>query len=112
MRLKWLGVLGLASALLGGSPAAWADEPVFKLTIQNHRFDPEVLEVPAGVKVKLLVKNLDATPEEFESNELHREKVVPAGQEVPVFIGPLEPGTYPFFGDFNPKTAQGKIVAK
>ena len=29
-----------------------------------------------------------------------------------IFIGPLDPGTYPFFGDFNQSTAQGKIVAK
>ncbi|HTS91644.1 MAG TPA: cupredoxin domain-containing protein [Stellaceae bacterium] len=109
---NWLGILAIGAALLGGGSVARADDPVFNLTIQNHKFSPEVLEVPAGVKIKLLVKNLDATPEEFESNELHREKVVPAGQEVPIFIGPLEAGTYPFFGDFNPKTAQGKIVAK
>jgi len=24
----------------------------------------------------------------------------------------LKPGTYPFFGEFNPKTAQGQIVAE
>ena len=56
--------------------------------------------------------NEDSTAEEFESNELHREKVVPGGKEVTVFIGPLRAGAYQFFGDFNPKTARGRIIAK
>jgi hypothetical protein len=29
-----------------------------------------------------------------------------------IFIGPLEAGTYPYFGEFNEDTAQGKIIAK
>ena len=73
---------------------------------------PETLEVPAKKKVKLVVKNQDPTPEEFESYELNREKVIPGNAQAIIFIGPLEPGTYPFFGEFNPKTAQGKIIAK
>lgn len=112
MSLKSLAVTVALCGLLGSVLPAHADDPVFRLTIREHRFEPAELQVPAGTKVKLLIKNLDPTPEEFESNELHREKVVPPGKEVSVFIGPLDPGTYPFFGDFNPKTAQGKIVAK
>jgi len=112
MWLKYL-VAGIGfAALISGASVARADDPVFDLSIRDHRFEPAELQIPAGTKVKLLIKNLDPTPEEFESTELHREKVVPPGQEVTVFIGPLEPGTYPFFGDFNPKTAQGKIIAK
>jgi heme/copper-type cytochrome/quinol oxidase subunit 2 len=80
--------------------------------IKDHRFEPTEVVVPAGVKVRLLVHNADATPEEFESHTLHREKMVPAGAEVVVFVGPLDPGTYEFFGDFNPQTAQGRIIAK
>ena len=82
------------------------------LVIQNHRFEPAELEVPAGQKVELRVINEDSTAEEFESNELHREKVVPGAKEVTVFIGPLRAGAYQFFGDFNPKTARGRIIAK
>jgi cupredoxin-like protein len=103
-----LAILGFVAF----AASAWADDPEFTVVIKEHRFIPAELQVPAGVKVKLLIKNEDSTPEEFESRELHREKVVPAGQQVPVFIGPLDAGTYPFFGDFNPKTAQGKIIAK
>ena len=108
-----LGVALLAAGLaLPAAPPARADDPSIPITIKDHRFEPTEVLVPAGVKVRLIVKNLDATPEEFESHTLHREKVVAGGGQIVVFIGPLEPGTYDFFGDFNPATAQGRIVAK
>jgi Cupredoxin-like domain len=93
------------------APAA-AQEPAYTLTIKDHRFQPSELEVPAGQKIALTVKNEDKTPEEFESTDLRREKVVPGGGQVIVYIGPLKPGRYEFFGDFNPKTARGHIIAK
>jgi heme/copper-type cytochrome/quinol oxidase subunit 2 len=91
---------------------ALADDAAFKLTIRNHRFEPAELVVPAGQKIKLEIKNLDATPEEFESHELNREKVVPANATVVIFVGPLKPGRYPFFGDFNKDSAKGVLIAK
>jgi hypothetical protein len=101
----------LLAALLA-APIAYADDPEFQLTIRNHRFEPETLQVPANVKLKLRVQNLDPTPEEFESYELNREKVIPGKSTGTVYIGPLSPGTYPFFGDFHQKTAQGHIIAR
>lgn len=92
--------------------AAHAQDAKFTLTVQDHQFQPAELEVPAGQKIELHVVNKDSTAEEFESHELHREKVVPAGQEIVVFIGPLRAGTYEYFGDFHPKTARGHIIAK
>ena len=100
---------GLA-LLLSGAPAQ-ADEQ-FLLTFKNHRFEPERLEVPARVKFRLLVKNADSTADEFESHDLNREKLVPAGQTITIFLGPLEPGEYKFFGDFHKDTARGVLVAK
>ncbi len=93
-------------------PAVADETPAFEIVIKNHKFEPATLEVPAGKKVKLIVKNQDPTPEEFESYELNREKVIAGNAQAIIFIGPLEPGTYPFFGEFNQATAQGKIVAK
>jgi hypothetical protein len=113
MGFAWrLGVVaGVCVAGWAAAPVEAEDAPI-PLVIKDHRFDPEELQVPAGIKLKLVVKNLDSTPEEFESHTLHREKVVAGGGEITVFIGPLDPGTYDFFGDFNPATAQGRIVAK
>jgi len=94
------------------SVPALADGAPVELVIRNHRFEPAELRIPANVKVKVLVKNLDPTPEEFESYELKREKIIPGGASVPLFIGPLAPGSYPFFGEFNQATAQGRVVVE
>lgn len=92
---------------------ALAADPVeVPLTIKNHRFEPAEVRVPAEQKVKLIVHNQDSTPEEFESHELNREKVIPGGAKTTIFIGPLKPGKYPFFGEFNEKTAQGVVIAE
>jgi plastocyanin len=104
----------LIPALLLALPLAAfaAGEPEFNLVIENHKFNPARIEVPAGKKVKLLIENRDATPEEFESESLKIEKVIPGKSKGTVFAGPLKPGEYKFVGEFNEKTAQGVIVAK
>ena len=91
---------------------AFAADTEFLLVIRDHRFEPQELVVPAGKKFKLLVDNRDPTAEEFESHALNREKVVPGNSRVPVFLGPLAPGRYPFFGEFHEKTAQGTLVVR
>jgi len=100
-----------ALAIAAWSPRAEAAE-TYTLAIKDHRFEPAELEIPANVKVKLIVKNLDPTPEEFESYELNREKVIGGGREATIYVGPLAPGTYPFFGEFHMDTAQGRLIAK
>jgi hypothetical protein len=92
-------------ALAGGTP-------IIDLEIKDHLFYPAEIQVPAGVKIKLLIINNDPTPEEFESYELNREKVILGNSKTIIFIGPLEPGVYPFFGEFNMSTAQGKVIVK
>ena len=91
---------------------AQAAEPEFALVIKNHRFDPAEVRVPAGQRVKLIVHNQDSTAEEFESHSLNREKVIPAGSKASIFIGPLKPGRYTFFGEYNEATAKGAVVAE
>lgn len=86
-----------------------AEVPTFTIEIRDHLFYPSQLTIPANSKVKLIVINRDPTPEEFESYELNREKVIMGGAKAIIFIGPLIAGDYPFFGEFNPKTAQGMI---
>ena len=104
-------VVVAALAVLCTAPTARADDPL-SLEFRNHQFVPDHLVVPAGVKFKLLVKNSDDTADEFESSELNREKLVPPGQTVTVFLGPLEPGSYRIFGDFHQDTARGILEAK
>lgn len=94
------------------SASALAEVGEYTLTLRNHRFVPAQLTIPAGKKVKLLVVNEDATPEEFESHELNREKIVTGNGRITVYVGPLKPGRYPFFGEFHMDTAQGVLIAK
>jgi len=102
----------IAPFLLAFSMTALAADVEVKLVIENHRFQPETVNVPVGQKVKLVIENRDATPEEFESHALNREKVISAKSTATVYIGPLVAGSYPFVGEFNEKTAKGVIVAK
>lgn len=96
--------------LLPFSVFAHAAPLSYTIEIRQHLFYPAELEIPANTKVKLVVINRDSTPEEFESYELNREKVIMGGAQATIFIGPLKEGRYPFFGEFNPKTAQGVIT--
>jgi hypothetical protein len=91
-------------------PAVAADDYV--LTIRDHIFQPTDITIPADTKVRLIIKNADTTAEEFESSDLNREKVVAAGNQIIVFIGPLSAGRYEFFGDFHPDTARGHVVVE
>ena len=90
---------------------AHAGTPEFQIVIKDHLFQPSRLEVPAGIRVKLVVDNQDPTPEEFESYELNREKVIMGNSKTTLYVGPLKAGEYPFFGEFNQKSAQGVLVA-
>jgi len=98
--------------LLAAAAIASAGEPEFTLTIRDHRFSPAEIRIPAQQKVRLVVDNQDATPEEFDSHALNREKVIPGRTKVVIFVGPLGPGRYPFMGEFNAATAQGAVIAQ
>jgi hypothetical protein len=105
-------VYALATAATFCVTAAMAADGGYALIIQDHRFQPAELVIPAGKKIKLSVENRDATPEEFESHDLNREKIIAGKSTATIFIGPLQPGRYSFFGEYNEKTAQGVIVAQ
>ncbi|ODV09384.1 MAG: hypothetical protein ABT20_11015 [Rubrivivax sp. SCN 70-15] len=102
----------LVLALFLATGPAQAADPELSLVIKNHRFEPAELRVPAGRRVKLSVHNQDATPEEFDSFSLNREKVIPGGSRATIFIGPLKPGTYEFIGEYNAATAKGVVIAE
>ena len=101
---------GMAAFLAMGAAAARADDYV--LTIKDHRFTPTEIKIPANKRVQITVVNDDATPEEFESKEMKVEKVIPGKSKGVVRFGPLAPGRYPFFGEFNEATAKGTVIAE
>ena len=84
----------------------------FTIELKQHLFYPSRIEVPANQKVKLVIHNLDDRPEEFDSFDLNREKMIFAGRKATIFIGPLKPGEYAFFGEYHPNTARGLVVAR
>ena len=102
----------LAVTLFSATAAFAAGEPEFSLSIENHKFAPDRIEVPAGKKVKLLVENKDGAAEEFESESLKIEKVIPGKSKATIYVGPLKAGEYKFVGEYHEKTAHGVVVAK
>ena len=93
-------------------PARGEEMPTFRLAARDGRFEPSVIEVPAGKRFKIEIENAGKGPIEFESRDLRQEKVLAAGAKSFVVINALKPGEYRFFDDFNPATGQGKIVVK
>lgn len=106
MRLLLFALL----ALSGLASQALAED--FSLAIKDHRIEPAELEVPAGKAFTLTVTNQDATPEEFESNDLDIEKVIAGGQSASLKLGPLEAGRYEFYGEYHEDSAKGALIAK
>lgn len=108
-RLALACLLGVLLA----APAAFADDiPSYKLVVKNHKFQPQKLTVPTAQQFKLVVENDDATPMEFESYELGREKVIVGNSTATLYLGPLDAGTYKFFDDFHRSTTTGVIEAE
>ncbi len=111
--MEWLlrGMLGVACVAVAGMsrPAVAAD--IVRLTLEQHRFNPDQATVTAGERFRIEVTNNDPTPSEFESHDLRIEKIVPAGSKVTVSAGPLRPGRYKFFDEYHPETATGTVIA-
>ncbi|MFO0389709.1 MAG: cupredoxin domain-containing protein [Alphaproteobacteria bacterium] len=104
--------LALLTTITLLSTPALAEVETYTLTLKDHKFTPETIEAPADTKFKLLVKNEDETPAEFESDDFKREKIIKGGGEATINVGPLKAGEYKFFDEFNEKTAQGKLIVK
>lgn len=105
-------MLSAALALAGIAPTLAEELPSFQITAKNGKLIPERIEVPAGRKIKLVLKNEGPGPEEFENLEMRIEKVLGPGATSFVVLHNLKPGTYRFVDEFHPGTAQCLIVAK
>jgi hypothetical protein len=110
-----LALLTLSLALgwtVGAAPAQAAEEATFEIVARDGRLLPEVLEVPAGVKLKLTLRNEGKTPVEFENLELRVEKILAPNSASRVVVQPLKPGTYVFIDEFKADTGKMRLIAK
>lgn len=107
--LRSLSLAVVLTVLLGAAVPALAADPI-TLTLKNNRFEPNAVTAPAGERLQIVVKNEDSTPAEFESHDLRVEKIVTPGGRISVTVGPLKPGTYKFFDEYHPDTAQGTLT--
>jgi plastocyanin len=109
-RRHFLSFLLLSPAGSLFANAARADDAVsLSVTIADHKFDPAELHAPPGRPIEIHVKNLNPIVSEFESGDLHFEKIIPVGKEGVVYVRPQQPGRYTFFDDFHRET-QGVLV--
>jgi plastocyanin len=111
-RMPYRNLVTLLVALLFGATAWAQDAPLFKLVAKGGKFEPAVLEVPAGQRFRIEVTNANTKAIEFESKDLKQEKVIPPGGKATVYVSPLKAGEYTFFDEFQQATATGKVVAK
>lgn len=100
----------LAGAL--GTGGARAELPSYTVVARDGRLHPATLEVPAGVRFKIVIRNQGREAIEFESRQLRKEKVLAPGAESFLVIAPLKPGSYDYFDEFHGDTARGRIVVK
>jgi hypothetical protein len=85
--------------------------PVVRLMLENHKFSPATVDVPAGQRIRVELTNRDGTAEEFDSDDLHVEKDVAPHGKAAFTVGPLSPGTYRFMGELHSDTAAGELRA-
>jgi len=119
MTLRFSAFVGLVSAALAAAvflpapaQAGAAELPAYTVVAKNGRLIPNILNVPAGVRFKIVVRNEGRDAIEFESLQLRKEKVLAPGAESFVVIAPLKPGEDDFFDEFHPDTGRSRIVVK
>ena len=86
--------------------------PVFSIRALGGILEPAIIEVPADTRFKIEIENEGSDPVEFESTELHLEKVLAGGAKSYLVINGLKPGTYTFFDDFHPDTGKVQVIVK
>jgi hypothetical protein len=110
-------VLGLPAVATAALAEATAPTPLnakgqVELVLEGHRFTPSEIRLPADRPTAILLRNADATADEFDSKDLRVEKVVGGGAQGVIRLPPLKPGRYTFMGEFHADTAQGVVVVE
>jgi len=114
--MRFFGLLlGLFSCVGVFVPPGFAQShrlPQFELTARDGYLFPAELQVPAGIKFRLVMRNQGTVPVEFENLSLRIERVVtPQGVSMQT-VSPLRPGRYVVIDEFRPDTGSMVIVAR
>lgn len=107
MRVIFALLFCLIPAIAGADPL-----DIYNVTIKDGVFDPQSINVPAGQRFKISVKNIGSGPAEFENLSMRVEKVLGPGVESFVVIHPLKAGSYHFIDEFHMDMAGFDIVVK
>lgn len=94
------------------SNLVFASDLSYKIELKNRTMNPNIIEVPANTPFIIEVVNTDNTAEEFESNSLKIEKIIPPKRTAKFKVKALAAGEYEIFGEFHMDTCQGKIIVK
>lgn len=114
LREKAIRPVALATAIFLFAPIQVSAAELLTMTVaaRDGKLIPDTLNVPAGVRFKIVLRNEGRDAIEFESLQLRKEKVLAPGAESFVVIAPLKPGEYEFFDEFHPDTGRGRIIVK
>jgi hypothetical protein len=104
----WLGLGWATGAHAQAAPVAL---PTWTISVKDGVFTPKRLEVPAGQRIKFILKNEGPGPLEFENADLHVEKILAANAESFVVVK-LPVGEHMFVDEFNIATGELLVIAK
>lgn len=104
-------LIALAAVAIA-APARAQELPAFEIVMKDGVFSPERLEVPAGKRIKLVLKNQGRGPAEFENLGMRVEKVLAPGVTSFVVLHNLRPGEYRFVDEFRPGGGTLTLIAK
>ena len=103
----------LALFMVGVLETAHAEDlQSFAVTARDGRLMPDRLDVPAGRRIKLTLRNEGNSPVEFENLDLRVEKVLAPGATSFVVVPALKPGSYRFVDEFHAASGQMLLIAK
>lgn len=110
---RWIALMLAASGLGLGLPHAHADDLLsYTITLRNGRISPAALEVPAGKRIKLVLRNEGPGPSEFENLDMHIEKILAPGAQSFVVLASMRAGTYRFIDEFHPDAGGLNLIVK
>lgn len=111
--MRRAAALAFAALLLaGGAPVRAEELPTYTIVARDGRLEPAQIEVPAGRRIKLVLRNEGKAPVEFENLNLRVEKVLAPGASSFVVTPRLAPGVHEFIDEFHPDTGKMRLVAK